>query len=96
MEGKDMKKKDLRTLSQKAQDYQCDLLTVLDNISLYYKVPKKYLDWSLRDCLEMVKFYALVYTGRNKAAYNMMHRDDNNIEKLMPQEIWNELSSMYQ
>jgi hypothetical protein len=90
-----MKKKDLRTLNQKAQDYQCDLLAFFDDFSLYYKVPKKYLDWSLRDCQQMVKFYALVYGGRYKVAWNMLQKRGF-LRSKVSRDIVIELDRMYQ
>jgi hypothetical protein len=87
-------KKDLRTLGEKAQDHASDLWEALDSIQRGFKPHKKYLKWSLQDCVDMIHFYAIIESGRYRLAYNKLDYLGKQCG-LVPDDIYKELFNMF-
>lgn len=87
-------KKDNGTLIKKAKDYRDHLEILIHLVAKGGRIPKKYLEWSLQDCLDMHKFYSNIECGRLKLAYNKL----NYLGKqcgLVPSDIDKELFNMF-
>jgi len=87
-------KKDLRTLSEKAQDYSDDLYDELEKLKNGEKVSRKYSDWNLTDCYDMFSFYDQIQIGHYKRAYNKL-TDLWKERGLVPHDIQDELFNMF-